>query len=200
MAFSAEVKLLDWDIPASVVAQKGDLYIDVWLSAGMHGEDFRFYILLDDREGNEHIASLPPGYDWYTPAEWEAEEAFHGRFDFRLPEHLEPGRYDVGFMVIDSESGRVWLRRPPLPSERSINGAAFFNDAVEITTKGGCTMLQMMICSGPWGMREPERVPLHGRPGEKPATTSGATLDGEQTTTATSWTRWLSAASKRPNA
>ncbi len=135
VAFSAEVKLLDWDIPASVVAQKGDLYIDVWLSAGMHGEDFRFYILLDDREGNEHIASLPPGYDWYTPAEWEAEEAFHGRFDFRLPEHLEPGRYDVGFMVIDSESGQVLTPETAAPSERSINGAAFFNDAVEITTK-----------------------------------------------------------------
>ena len=105
--FSEEVALLNWDIPAPIVAQNGNLYIDLWLKSGLHGEDFRFYVVLNTKEGKSHIASLPPGYDWYTPSEWGQDEVFRGKFDFHLPKHLEPGTYDIGFFVIDSETGTL---------------------------------------------------------------------------------------------
>jgi len=141
--FSDEVALLDWKIPSPIVAENGELYIDLWLKAGMHGEDFRFYVLLDDGVERSHIAALPPGYDWYTPSEWAQDEVFHGRFDFRLPKHITEGSYDIGFLVIDAKTGAVlgpqieplidwtWPTLPP-KNGRTIAGSVFFEDQVEV--------------------------------------------------------------------
>jgi hypothetical protein len=127
--FSDEVVLLDWKIPAPIVAENGNLFVEFWLSAGLHGENFRFYVLLKGND-QDHLVALPPGYDWYTPAKWAQTEAFHGRFDFRLPAHLKAGRYDLGFLVIDSKTGQVLA--PPSESPQQVNGAVFFKDALEI--------------------------------------------------------------------
>ena len=128
--FSEEITLLNWEVPAPVVAENGDLFIEFWLNAGLHGEDFRFYILVEGQDNQRHIASLPPGYDWLSPAEWAQNESFHGRFSFRLPSHLKPGQYKLGFMVTDSKTGKVLGPQNESPS--MVNGAVFFEDALEI--------------------------------------------------------------------
>ena len=52
------------------------------------------------------MASLPPGYDWFPPSKWEQDDILSR--PIRLPPSRPSGEgtYDLGFMAIDSDTGR----------------------------------------------------------------------------------------------
>ena len=98
-------------------------------------------VMLEDADGNLHTQALPPGYGWYLPSKWKTHEHVRHRQDFELPEDLPPGRYDLGYLFIDEESGEVILPKkldPEAPS-RGVQGSVWFPNAVEISTRAKAT-------------------------------------------------------------
>ncbi|MCB9793052.1 MAG: hypothetical protein H6741_10035 [Alphaproteobacteria bacterium] len=137
--YAGGLTLEGWAIPAPEVPQDGELYVEVWLNAGFRKDDLRMLVVIDDGLGNLHTAALPPGYDWYRPAEWQADEHVVHRYNFDLPADLPEGKYDIGFVFLDDKTGRVMKplsqKRPEGAPIRFMDGAVFFEDALKIVSR-----------------------------------------------------------------
>ena len=89
----------------------GHMHLHIGLSSSQprkkqKEDDFRVVAFASSSGGDLHTWDLAPGYDWIFPNEWRGEEVFVGRVNLRLPDTLEPGRYDLGLVVFGSD-GRV---------------------------------------------------------------------------------------------
>lgn len=136
--FSGGVTLEGVDVPSGDIPHGGKLYLEYWLHAPFRKDGFRVYVLLDDRQGHQHIAALPPGYDWYPPDSWQENEHIVARYDFDVPESLPEGRYDLGFVLIDTKSGEVLapLSQPLDAGEpRVMRGEVWFPQLVKIVSR-----------------------------------------------------------------
>ncbi|HHO50246.1 MAG TPA: hypothetical protein ENK18_05070, partial [Deltaproteobacteria bacterium] len=141
-------------VPSEPAAGRG-LYLEVGVSARrrrkVEADDFRLLLFISNDRGDSHQWELPPGYDWLWPHEWKPQEIFVGKFDLTLPKELEPGRYDLGLIVIDS-GGRIvqpQLDEDQLPDgvviggispdhpARIARGEIRYQDALQILTKEG---------------------------------------------------------------
>ena len=134
--FEQGITLEGVDVLAPEIPENGRLYLEIWLRAGVIVDDFRILAILDNGEGDTHLAELPPGYDWYRPSEWRRNEHVIGRFDFSVPDRLPVGQYDLGIVLMNQETGEVinpvsFVADSPV---RVMRGATFFDDAVEIVT------------------------------------------------------------------
>ncbi|HJN75836.1 MAG TPA: hypothetical protein QGF58_18040 [Myxococcota bacterium] len=116
-----------YDLPAPVAPVGGELFVEYWLHAGYRDEPFRVYVVLDDGQGHRSVSALPAGYDWYPPEDWKASEHVRHRYDFGLHEDLVAGTYDLGFLVIDNDTGEVLAPVPPVSTG---DDAALEDDAV----------------------------------------------------------------------
>ena len=136
VTYDGGVTMEGFELVAPKVSEEGRLYIEVWHRARMRRASFRILVILDDGAGHTHLAELPAGYDWYRPDEWGRGDHVIGRYDFLLPESLPAGRYDLGFALLDEETGEVILPVGHTPAEnaRVIDGAVFFEGEVEIVT------------------------------------------------------------------
>ncbi len=115
-------------LPSPEVPRGGKLYLEYWMKAGFRKEDFRVFAILEG-EGGRHLASLPPGYDWYWPEEWKSKEHIRNRYDFDLPADLPEGDYRLGFLVLDGKSGKVLAPMgEEISGSKDIEGAFFFDD------------------------------------------------------------------------
>lgn len=133
-----------FDVPAAVAPVGGQLFVEYWLHAGYRDEPFRVYVVLDDGEGHRAVAALPAGYDWYSPDDWKASEHVRHRYDFDLSEELPAGTYDLGFLLIDNETGAVLA---PVPSALDLveegaldesvyaDGVVWFPDVVTLVSR-----------------------------------------------------------------
>lgn len=136
--FAGGVTLEGVEVPSPDVPQGGELYLEYWLYAPFRKDGFRLYVLLDDHAGHQHMAALPPGYDWYLPDSWQEDEHVIGRYDFQLPDSLPEGRYDLGFVLMDTKSGQVLepLSQPQSGEEpRIIRGEVWFPEMVKIVSR-----------------------------------------------------------------
>lgn len=125
--FEGGVTLEGFDIPSPETAPGGGLYLEVGLSYRQvdDREDFRLLVFLGQGGEALHVVDYPVGYDWIPPTEWRMEEVFHGRFAFPIPDHLPPGGYDLGFVVVSAE-GEPWkvARDPETGAPVDVSGQA----------------------------------------------------------------------------
>ena len=100
----------------------GKVHVRVGLSAPAlrkkQGEDdVRALLFVSDGEKPLHTWDIAPGYDWIFPSEWNGDEVFVGRFDLKLPASIEPGRYDLGLVLLDGDGTVLAPARPDLIPE-----------------------------------------------------------------------------------
>lgn len=112
VVFEGGVVIEGWEVPAPTIASGGKLYVDsTWRVLAKRG-GFRVLAFVADANGHVHSAEVSPGYDWYRPEKWKPGEYVYGRWSLPVPEGVAPGTYQLGFVVIDQETGTVL---PPLP-------------------------------------------------------------------------------------
>ena len=75
---------------------------------------YQLEIFLANASGVVAHRVVTPGYGWVPPSNWREDEVFHGRYLLPLPTSLQPGRYDLGFVIRD-DRGRVV---PPVAPDR----------------------------------------------------------------------------------
>ncbi len=97
----------------------------VWVSASRDGVVVRVW-------------ALPLVWDWVSATSWGAGEVFVGGFPVSM-EGLEPGRYDLGFVLVDAEHRPLGPRDPePPPGARFpdppvlLPGEILYEDALEV--------------------------------------------------------------------
>lgn len=105
--FQTGIRLVNWQIPSPEVAPGGRLYVDTTWQAVDRKGGFRVLAFLAGADKTLHVADVAPGYDWYKPDRWESNEYVYGRWNIDLPSTLPEGRYDIGFVVLDEQSGIV---------------------------------------------------------------------------------------------
>lgn len=110
--FEGGVRLAGWDVPSPEIAQGGKLYVDTGWSQAGRKEGFRVLVFLADEAGGVHAAEVMPGYDWYRPEKWKADEVVWGRWSIPIPEDLPRGRYELGFVLLDQATGGVLAALP----------------------------------------------------------------------------------------
>jgi hypothetical protein len=133
----AKAVLEGWDVPSPEVPVGGRLYVEFTMTSKLRKQGFRVLLAVSNDEGDLHVTALPPGYDWLPPEKWKTRDHVVSRYDFPLPEFLEPGRYDLGLVVLDVKSGEVMSPTDSTaPDEiRWMQGAVWFDDAFEIVTR-----------------------------------------------------------------
>ncbi len=116
--FADGLALAGFDVPSAEVSQGKAFYLEVGVRYTRLEERERFRVLgfLSNASGALFSFDLPPAYDWVPPPEWRTGEVFTGRFAFMLPEDLEPGTYDLGFVLVGAD-GRL-IEVPTEPAER----------------------------------------------------------------------------------
>lgn len=125
--FAGSLKLVAADVPSPEVAAGGELYVHTAWQSDYREDGFRVLAVLEsqgpDGRYSRTVSALPPGYDWYKPEDWKADEVVHGRQRVTIPEDLAPGQYNLSLVLLDEKTGEV-LRalsdgeadpRPPPP-------------------------------------------------------------------------------------
>ena len=112
--------LKDWDVPSPVVAPGGRLFIRTTWSGLSQG--FRVVAFLSKSGTVAASGELAPGLDWYVASKWKEGELVTGDGYLPLPDSIEEGVYDLGFVLYEPGStGRVmaWVAgaeaSPPVP-------------------------------------------------------------------------------------
>ena len=105
--FDGGVTLEGWDVPAPVVAPGGKLYVDTTWRATPREDGFRVIVFLINEKGDVASTEVVPGYDWYKPENWDVGDYVYGRWSVPLPDKLPRGTYDLGFVVLDEDSGEI---------------------------------------------------------------------------------------------
>ncbi len=126
-----------WDLPSPEVPQGGRLFLEYTMTGRLRDGGFRVLVAVGDADGRLHVAALPPGYDWYPPDQWKTRDHVVSRYDFLLPSDLPPGRYDLGFVLLDLDEGAVMMPTGSEPSGdvRWMAGEIWFTDAFEVVTR-----------------------------------------------------------------
>lgn len=136
VGFEGNRELVGWDVPEPRLAAGERLYLEVgWRQVspkkGSPGKTpFRVLAFLTDGTRTV-VRELAIGYDWYPVEKWRPREVIIGRYALSLPEDLAPGRYDLGFVVFDAESG-VAASSLPAPDPVLARGEYRVEGLVEI--------------------------------------------------------------------
>jgi len=95
-----------WDVVAPEVMPGGEFFLEVGLRRLRPGPDLRLIAFLREQAtGRVQSWELPPGYDWLPQSRWTARDVVVGRHALSLPADLQPGRYDLGFVVLAGDLG-----------------------------------------------------------------------------------------------
>lgn len=109
--FAGSVKLVSVDVPSPLVAPGGELFVHTAWQSDYREDGFRILAVLESKGADGRytrtVSALPPGYDWYRPEDWKADEVVHGRQRVTIPEGLPPGEYTLSLVVLDEKSGEV---------------------------------------------------------------------------------------------
>jgi hypothetical protein len=102
--FADEIVLEGFEVPLGEGVAGGHFYLELAMRAGPLSppDDFRVIVFIADGEALQSW-SVPPGYDWYFPHEWQRGEVVFGRFSVQLPSDLPAGTYDLGLLVLNGE-------------------------------------------------------------------------------------------------
>lgn len=141
VALDGELSFEGWHMPAPAVPQGGRLFVEYWLRAGFRDDDLQVYAVLDDGQGNRHLAQLPPAYGYIPTQDWKAADHVRTRMDFALPADLPEGDYALGFWVLDAATGQV-IAPTALPKGAepgALEGSFQFPDAVHIVSRDQAT-------------------------------------------------------------
>lgn len=102
---AGQVILEGWEVPAPIVAPGGMLYVSTtWRAAT---KNFRMHIFFSNAKGEVRAVEVAPAWDWYMPEKWKPGEYVHGAWPVAVPEDLPEGAWDIGFVLIDQQSGLV---------------------------------------------------------------------------------------------
>jgi tetratricopeptide (TPR) repeat protein len=117
--FEDGIELFGPFMPSPQVARARSFYLELGLKTRKRTEDELFRVIFFISNG-EHTATwdLPPGYDWHFPDQWSPRKIFHGKYARDLTKALEPGRYDLGFILLDN-NGEVIPAIPHNPEDDS---------------------------------------------------------------------------------
>ncbi|MBW1879682.1 MAG: hypothetical protein JRJ84_15075 [Deltaproteobacteria bacterium] len=102
--FPEDIVVEGLEVPLGEGTPGGNFYMELALRGGSRppAEDFRVLAFIADGE-SVHSWSIPPGYDWYFPHEWEPGEVVFGKHALPLPSDLPLGTYDLGLVVLNGE-------------------------------------------------------------------------------------------------
>lgn len=117
--FESEIELFGPFIPSPQVARARSFYLELGIKTRKRTEEelFRVLFFISDGE-NTAVWDLPPGYDWHYPDQWSPRKLFHGKYARDLTKALPPGRYDLGFVLLDND-GEVIPAIPHNPEDNS---------------------------------------------------------------------------------
>lgn len=104
VAFDGELVVHGAHVPASVWPVDGDGYFELGLQTPPR--DALRVIAFLARDGAVAASwELPLGYGMLDLPEWRADDVYVGRYAVVVPASVAPGRYDLGFVVLDSGGG-----------------------------------------------------------------------------------------------
>lgn len=103
--FEGNVALAGWTIASDRVSVGKSFFIEVGFRAtsSVEVQDVRLVVFLSNEAGGLHAFEVPLGYDWLKPSAWRIDEVFVGRYAPMLAKNLEPGEYDLGFVVMAAD-------------------------------------------------------------------------------------------------
>lgn len=106
--FEDGIVLQGFNLPSPEISAGKALYIEVGVQYRKldDKENFRVLAFLSNDEGQVHSFDVPVGYDWLPPVEWRVGEIGTTRISPPTPKNLEPGLYDLGFVVVGAD-GRL---------------------------------------------------------------------------------------------
>jgi hypothetical protein len=84
------------------------------------GEDDVRVLLFASNDKRIETWDVAPGYDWYWPWEWRADDVFVGKYT--LPITLPPGTYDLGLVMLRSDGTVVVPPPDTLPPGTTVGG------------------------------------------------------------------------------
>lgn len=132
--FARGVTLQGVDVPSPEVAPGRALYVDTaWSTTFARGEDDLFTVTMFlSREGRVHSWDLPMGYTMngypaLPVSDWAPGEVFRGQYAVTLPKDLEPGAWDLGFVVRGARgyvlsAGGTTSEPRPVPQGAAVGG------------------------------------------------------------------------------
>lgn len=108
VVFENGVMLMGWKTAGAQLSPGRKFFLEVALKTPFKkkGDNFRLMGFIAGPEGELKVFDIPPGYDWYPPHKWGTQDIFFGRYSISLPAWFKSGRYDLGFVLMDSK-GRV---------------------------------------------------------------------------------------------
>jgi hypothetical protein len=104
IAFEGAIQLVDSEVPSSVVADGGQLYVRTLWQA-QRKDDFRIGLILDDGSGHRAVTMFAPGHGYYAPSVWSSEEAVLGHLRVQIPVGFPIGTYTLRLVVLDGPTG-----------------------------------------------------------------------------------------------
>ncbi|MFT7520018.1 MAG: hypothetical protein ACI9MC_002162, partial [Kiritimatiellia bacterium] len=108
VALSTGMILEGWQAPAPTAAPGQSLYLEVALRVTRTRADWENVRVLAFLSGPRGVVAswdLPPGYDWYPPGDWSADEVVFSRFTLPVSSAVPLGTYDLGFVVMGTHEG-----------------------------------------------------------------------------------------------
>jgi hypothetical protein len=103
--FADGVTLSGFKVPSPEISQGKAMFIEVGFEYRKvrDRQNFRVMAFLSNDKGAVFTFDVPMGYDWLPPDEWKVDEVFVGRFAPLVHRSLEPGMYDLGFVVFGAD-------------------------------------------------------------------------------------------------
>ena len=130
------LKIAGFRVPSPEVSAGKSFYLEVGVQYDkkQDRQAFRMLGFLSDANGRLQVFDLPPAYDWLPVDEWRPDEVFLGKFAPALEKSLEPGDYDLGFVLL-TQDGRVIQPLADAPvSDKAVIGG---RDGVEARFAAG---------------------------------------------------------------
>ncbi|HMV66831.1 MAG TPA: hypothetical protein PKA64_08275, partial [Myxococcota bacterium] len=136
MDFDDGLAVVGYTIPSPEVSVGKSFYLEVGVqyAKAQDRKPFRLLGFLSDANGRLEAFDLPPAYDWLPVDEWRPEEVFVGKFAPPLEKALEPGDYDLGFVLYAEDGGVIQPLSGQAMSPRAVVGG---RDGVEARFAAG---------------------------------------------------------------
>ncbi len=134
VTFEGNIDLVDISVPSPEVQPGGKVFITTTWRARLRKTGFRVLAVIDDGNGHRTVSALPPGYDWYPPADWKQTETVDGKYRVLIPRDLPYGTYTVSLVVMDETTGAVLAAQVPegVPPNTYLAGGYNTQATVEI--------------------------------------------------------------------
>lgn len=141
VGFHGKVALTGWALPAPWVAGE-PAYLEApfeLLARRNEKSAVRLLAFLADESGVIASWDLPLGYGIYPWGQWRVDQIFRGRHAVPLPDGIEPGRYDLGFVVMGAANTVLPAEEIPpgatADAPKFARGEVRFPGQVEVVTR-----------------------------------------------------------------